>query len=363
MKKDRSKLRLACALLPGGLSSPRAWLKHLQRGVDAARSGSVIARGMIAMIAAAGIITAIDRAAYAQDFPTRAVRIVVPTTPGGTLDFVSRLLAQKLNESWSQAVVVDNRAGAGGIIGYDIAARANPDGHTIVVVASTFTVTASVHKKLPYDAVRDFAPVTLLVFAPWVLVVHPSLPARSVKELVAFTKERPGQINYASTGSGGATHLAAEMLRSMTGADITHVPYKGTMAAVNDVVSGRVQLAITGLTAAMPQAKAGKLRVLAVTGKNRSAAAPDVPRIGESVPGYEYNNWFGVLAPRSTPARIVQQLNENIVRALHTADVRKVLLGQSMEIAGTTPGQFGKMIQQEIEKYTALANTIGVQIE
>lgn len=206
--------------------------------LNEARASRVIARGFLALVAAIGMISATDRAAKAQAFPTRPVRIVVPTAPGGTLDFVTRLLAQKLNESWRDGVVVDNRAGAGGIIGYDIAARANPDGHTIMTVASTFTVTASVYRKLPYDPIRDFAPVTLLTFAPWALVVNSSLRVHSMKELIALAKERPRQINYASTGSGGATHLAVELLKSLTGTDMTHVPYKGAAPAVNKGLKG-----------------------------------------------------------------------------------------------------------------------------
>ena len=323
----------------------------------------MIARGVIAVMAAAGMAGATDRAAVAEAFPTRPVRIVVPTTPGGTLDFVARLIAPKLNESWGHGAIVDNRAGAGGIIGYDIAAKANPDGHTIAMVASTFTVTAGVHRKLPYHSVHDFAPVTLVTYSPWVLVVHPGLPVRSVKELIAITRERPGQINYASTGNGGATHLAVELLKSLTGADLTHVPYKGTVAGVIDVISGQVQLIITGFTSTMPQVTSGKLRLIAMTGRSRIAALPDVPTIGESVPGYEYNNWFGVLAPRATPRLIVLRLHGDIVRALQTNDVRQPLLAQSMEPAGTTPAQFGDTIQQEISKYATLAKKLGVQID
>ena len=318
-------------------------------------------KSLLAVFAFVGALP--DWTVHAQEFPTRALRIVVPTTPGGTLDFVARLLAQKLNESWGHGVIVDNRAGAGGIIGYEVTARATPDGDTIAMVASTFTVTASVQRKLPYDSVRDFTPITLVAFTPWVLVVHPSLPVRTVKELIALTKQRPGQINYASTGSGGATHLAAEMLKSMTGANITHVPYKGTAPAVNDVIGGQVQLAITGLTAAMAQITSGKLRLVAMTGKNRTAAFPDVPTIGESVPGYEYNNWFGALAPHATPNAIVLQLHGNIVRALQASDVRQLLAAQSIEPATTTPAQFGDMIRQEIGKYTTLAKAIGVQVD
>lgn len=323
----------------------------------------VVARSLAIVLAMTGLVGSPAYSAHAQAFPTRVVRIVVPTTPGGTLDLVARLLAQKLNESWGHGVIVDNRAGAGGIIGTDIAAKATPDGHTIAFVASTFTVTASVHRKLPYDSLSDFAPVCLVTFSPWVLVVNTSLPVRSVKELIALAKERPGQINYASTGNGGATHLAAELLKSMTGVDMTHVPYKGSVQAVNDVISGQVQLTITGLTATMPHVTTGKLRLIAMTGRNRAAALPDIPTIGESVPGYEYNNWFGVLAPRATPNDIVLRLHGSIVRALQAQEVRQPLAAQSMEPVGTSPAQFGDTIRQEITKYTRLAKQIGVTVD
>ena len=184
-----------------------------------------------------------------------------------------------------------------------------------------------------------------------------------VKELIAITKERPGQINYGSTGSGGATHLATELLKSLTGADFTHVPYKGSLPAVNDVISGQVQLTITGLTTALPQLNAGRLRVLGVTGRNRASALPDVPTIGESVPGYEYNNWFGALAPRGTPSVVIAQLQGAIARVLEAKEVRQLLLAQSIEPVGSTPAQFGEMLQQEIGKYTKLAKKIGVQVD
>jgi len=321
------------------------------------------AHGLSLVLVLTGCVASPAHCAQAQAFPTRAVRIVVPTTPGGTLDLVARLVAQKLSEYWGYGVIVDNRAGAGGIIGTDVAAKATPDGHTIAFVASTFTVTASVHKNLPYDSLRDFAPVTLATFSPWVLVVNPSLPVHSVKELIALAKEKPGQINYASTGSGGATHLAAELLKSMAGVDITHVPYKGSVQAVNDVISGQVQLTITGLTATASNVAAGKLRLIAMTGRKRAAAFPDVPTIGESVPGYEYNNWFGVLAPQATPNDIILQLHDGIVRALQAQELRQLLLAQSIEPVGSSPAQFGDTIREEISKYTKLARKIGVKVD
>ena len=301
--------------------------------------------------------------AHAQAFPGRVVRIIVPTTPGGSLDLVARLVARKLGEAWAQNVVVDNRAGAGGVIGADLVAKAAPDGYAIGFIASQFTVSAGVYRKLPYDSVRDFAPVTQLVAVTWVLVVNSSLPVRSVKELIALAKKMPGQINYASTGSGGATHLAVELLNSMAGIRMTHIPYKGTVPAVNDVVGGQAALIITGLAGMMPQITAGRLRVLGTVDGTRSRLMPDLPTVGETVPGYEYNNWFGVLAPRATPDPIVAQLHDQIARALQADEVKSPLLAQGMEPRDTSPAQFGEMIRQEVAKYSALAKQIGVNVD
>lgn len=318
---------------------------------------------LLAVLAIAGMAGMPDRTAHAQGFPTKVVRIVVPTAAGGSVDLVARLLAQKLNESWSHGVIVDNRAGAGGAIGADVVAKATPDGHTIALVTSSFTTNASVYSKLPYDSLRDFAPVTLVAFSPWILVVNPALPVRSVKELVALAKEKPGQINYASTGNGGSIHLATELLRGLAGINLAHIPYKGTVPAVNDVIGGQVQLTITSLVAALPLVTAGKLRVLAVTGTNRSAMLPEVPTVGETVPGYEFNNWFGILAPRAASNDIVAQLHGSIVRALQAKEVRQLLIAQSMEPVGSSSAHFSDMIRQEINKYTKLVKDIGVRID
>jgi tripartite-type tricarboxylate transporter receptor subunit TctC len=304
-----------------------------------------------------------DRAAHAQEFPSRVVRFVVPTSAGGSNDLVARLLAKELNKSWVQGVVVDNRAGAGGVIGFDVVAKATPDGHTLSVGSSQFTGSASVNTKLPYDALRDFAPVTLLAFAPWVLVVHSSLPVRSVKELIALAKAKPGQINHSSPGTGAGSHLATELLKSMTGVKMVHIPYKGTPEAVTGVVTGEAHLTITSLVAAKPLEANGRLRLLAMTGKNRSAVVPEIPTIGESVPGYEFNNWFGALAPRGTPNDIVVQLHSNMVRALQAKEVRDVLLSQSIEPVGSSSAQFGDMIRREITTYTKLVKDIGLRVD
>ena len=308
-------------------------------------------------------VGASDRVAQAQGFPVKSVRIVVPTAAGGSIDFVARVLAQELNKSWSQGVVVDNRVGAGSTIGTDFVAKAAPDGHTIAFVPQEFTTSAGVYAKLPYDPLRDFAPVTLLAYSAWILVVNPTLPARSVKELIALAKAKPGQINYASTGNGTGTHLAAELLKSMTVTDIVHIPYKGTVPALTDVIAGQIGFTITGMAAGMPHVKSGKLRVLAVTGTNRSAVLPDLPTIGETVPGYESNNWFGVLAPRGTPNDSVVQLHASIVRALQAKEVSQLLLAQGIEPVGSSSAQFADTIRQEISKYTRLAKDIGMRVD
>jgi len=319
---------------------------------------------MLAVTAMMWMAGSPDRAAHAQGFPARVVRIVVPSAPGGSNDFVARLLAQRLNESWSHGTFVDNRPGASGTIAANLAAKAAPDGHTIAMVTAQFTSSASTYDKLPYDPLRDFAPVTLVAFSHFILVGHPSLPARSVKELIALAKKNPGQLNYASVGAGGSTHLAAELLKSMTGVNITHIPYKGTVQAVNDVVGGQVELTVTGLTAARPLASIGKLRLIAVTGTNRSAVVPEVPTIGESVPGYEFNNWFGVLTPRATPNDLIVQLHGTIVRLLQLKEIRDLLLAQSIEPVGSSSAQFGDMIRKEISTYTKLVKDIGgVRVE
>ncbi len=318
---------------------------------------------LFSLAAIAGVIGASDSIAQAQGFPVKSVRIVVATAAGGSIDFVARLIAQELNKSWSMGVVVDNRAGAGSTIGTDIVAKSPPDGHTLAFVPQEFTTSAGVYTKLPYDPLRDFAPVTLLAYSAWILVVNPTLPARSIKELVALAKAKPGQINYASTGNGTGTHLAAELLKSMTATEIVHIPYKGTVPALTDVIAGQIGFTITGMAAGMPHVKSGKLRVLAVTGTNRSAVMPDLPTIGETVSGYESNNWFGVLVPRATPADSVAQLHASIVRALQTKEVTQLLLAQGIEPVGSSSAQFADTLRQEIGKYSRLAKEIGMRVD
>lgn len=314
---------------------------------------------ILAVLSITGSVGSPHREAHAQEFPRKVVRIVVPTAEGGSVNFVARLLAAELNKSWSHGVIVDNRPGAGGTIGADIVAKATPDGHTIAHVSSSFTTNAGVYSNLPYDSLRDFEPVTLIAFSPWVLVVSSSLPVLSVKELIAFAKEKPAQITYASTGSGGAIHLATELLNRMAALNMVHVPYKGAAPGLIDMASGRVDVTITGLTGAMPHVKTGKLRLLAVTGANRSPVAPEISTIGESVPGYAYDNWFGVLAPRATPKNIVAQLHDRFTGALQVPEVRQRLVGLGMEPVGSSSAQFGDMIRQEIGKISKLVKDMG----
>ena len=322
---------------------------------------SVSRLGVFVVIAASVACT--QPALSQQGYPSKVVRIVVPTTAGGSIDLTARLIGQRLTEYWGQNVIIDNRAGAGGVIGADAVAKAVPDGHTVGFIASMFTVSASVYRKLPYDSINDFVPVTQLASSAWALAANATLPVHSVKELVALAKKNPGQINYASTGSGGATHLAFELLKSMTGTQIVHIPYKGTVPAVNDLVGGQVGLMITGLPAMMPHVTTGRLRLLGMAGSSRSAVLPELPTIGETIPGYEYNNWFGVVAPRGTPNEIVVSLRDGIVRALQTNEVKRALLAQSIEPLGTTPAQFGELMRNEIAKYTKLSKAIGVSVD
>ncbi len=308
-------------------------------------------------------VSSFNHSAHAQAFPTKPVRMIVPTGAGGGLDLVARQLAQKLSEMWTRGVVVENRVGAGGTIGVDAVAKAVPDGHTLAVVATSFVINASVYSKLPYDSLRDFAPVTMISLTPLILVVNPSLPVRSVNDLVALAKAKPGQLNYSTTGTGGGVHLSIEMLRGLTGIDALHVPYKGTVAAVTDVVEGRVQFTVTGLPVAMPLMATGRLRALAIAGTKRSPSLPELPTIRESVSDYEFNNWLGVLAPAKTPSDVLAQLHGDIVRALQSEDLRQKMLAQGDEPTTMSSAQFSDLIRQEIARYSALVKSVGARID
>jgi tripartite-type tricarboxylate transporter receptor subunit TctC len=303
--------------------------------------------------------------AHAQTYPAKAVRFVVPFAPGGGSDLVARTVAVKLTEALGQPVVIDNRAGAAGTIGADIAAKSPPDGHTLLLGSNgPLAINPSLYAKLPYDASRDFAPVSLVTVMPFVLVVHPSLPVKSVKELIALAKSRPGQLNYGSPGNGSTTHLANELLKSMTGMQIAHVPYKGVAPAATDLISGNIQMMSGDLSTLVPHVRSGRMRPLAVTSARRSTLLPDLPTVAEAgVPGYEAIGWFGVLVPAGTPAAIVERLNSAMVKGLAARDARQRLSAFGGDVAVGTPEQFAAHIRTEAAKWGKLIKAIGLKAD
>jgi tripartite-type tricarboxylate transporter receptor subunit TctC len=295
----------------------------------------------------------------AQPYPNKAIRFVVPFPPGGGTDIVARTVTTKLSETLGVPVVVDNRGGAGGTIGTELVARAAPDGYTLVLVSGSHVINPSIYQKLPYD----FSPITLLVSAPGVLVVNPLVPAKNVQELIQLAKSKPGQLNYASAGSGTPPHLAAELFKAMAGVDIIHVPYKGNAQALTDVLGGYVSLTFPTMPSALPHVKNGKLRALGVTSAQRSRSAPEIPTIAESgVPGYEASSWYGVLAPASTPPAIVNKLHDAILNLLQLQDVKERLFGQGLEPSGETPEQFTKRIEREIQKWSKVVKATDARV-
>jgi tripartite-type tricarboxylate transporter receptor subunit TctC len=319
----------------------------------------------LAAIALSMALPAIALQAHAQAYPSQPIKIIVPFTAGGTTDILARTIGQKLSEAWRQPVIVENRPGAGGNIGADVVAKAKPDGYTILMgTIGTQSINASLYAKMPYDAAKDFAPVTLVAMVPNVLVVNPAVKAKTVSELVALAKAKPGELNFASSSTGGSPHLSGEMFKQMTGANIVHVPYKGSAPAITDLLGGQVSLMFDNLPSALPQVKAGKLRALAVTSARRSQAAPDIPTIAESgVPGYEVDSWFGILAPAGTPKEIVNKLNAEIVRILQIPEVRERLLEQGAEPVGDTPEHFAEHIRKETVKWARVVKASGAKAD
>lgn len=301
----------------------------------------------------------------AQPYPGKPIRFIVAQAAGSTSDILARIIGQKLNEALGQPVVVDIRPGAGGAIGTEMAAKAAPDGYTLLMGNfSTHAVNPSLYSKLPYDPVSDFAPVTLLAAYSHVLVAHPSLPARSVRELVRLAKSVPGQLNYGSAGNGSAQHLAGELFKIMAGVQIVHVPYKGGSPAMTAVMGGEVALMFPTTPLALPHIKAGKVRALAVTSAKRAQAAPDLPTIAEAgLPGYEMSGWLGVLAPAGTPRVIVTRLNTALIAILNLADTKTSLANHGLEVSFGKPEQFGERIRSEIAKWSRLAKEAGIRAE
>ena len=302
--------------------------------------------------------------AAAQDYPTKPIRLIAPFAPGGPTDLFARLMGAKLGERLGQPVLVENRPGAGGSVGAEVAAKASPDGYTLILVSSSFAVNATLYPKLPYDTLRDFAPVTLLASAPFLLVAHASVPAGNVRELVALAKAKPGALNYGSGGSGSGPHIVAELFKSTAGLDIVHIPYKGTGPLIAALVAGDVQLAFGNMFALVPQVKSGRLKAIAITGRERSSALPEVPTVAESgLPGFEAAGVHGLLAPAGTPRRVIDKLNAECVAILRSPEVRAQLASDGAEPVGNTPEQYAAQIAAEMHKWSKLIVERGIRAE
>ena len=301
----------------------------------------------------------------AQSYPAKPIRFIVATAPGGSADFIARTFTQKITESWRQQAIVDNRAGGNGTIGVQIAAKAAPDGYTVLMASSsTFAVAPSLMPKLPYDPVKDFTPVTLMVVSPNMLTANPSVPAQSLTELIQLAKAKPGQISFASPGVGSLSHMAGELLMRAAGIRMLHVPYKGGGLAVSDLVGGQVNLLFGSVSTSVPLVRAGKLRALAVTTLKRVSAVPDVPTVAESgYPGYEVVNWFGLALPTGTPRPIIDKLRQEVVRILTLDDVKAALVKQGLEGVGSTPEEFGAYVRSEVAKWSKAFRELGLQPE
>jgi tripartite-type tricarboxylate transporter receptor subunit TctC len=303
--------------------------------------------------------------ALAQSYPSKTVRIVVPQAPGAQSDLFTRMLGQKLTESLGQTVISDPRPGAGGAIGAELAARAAPDGHTLLMATnSTHSANPALYAKLPYDPVKDFAPITLTVATPYVLASHPSLPVTTLKQLVAFAKARPGQLNYASAGNGSTHHLCGELLKTMAGIDLVHVPYKGGPPATAAALSGEAAMHFSSVSALHPHIKNGKLRALGVTNAKRSALLAEVPTMSEAgLPGFQMLSWFGLLAPTGTPKTIISRLNTETIKAMSAPEIKSTIAAQGSEIVAGTPEQFGDYIKSELVRIAGIAKTAGIKAE
>ena len=320
------------------------------------RLGIAIIASAVALALAASHASAQKKDAY----PTKPIRMIVPFAPGGGTDIVARAMAQKLTESLGQSVVVDNRAGGGGTIGAETAVRALPDGYTLAMVSGSYAANAALFK-LPYDPVNDVTPISLIGETGFLVSLHPSVSAKTIKELVALAKAKPGGLNYASTGTGGITHLATELFDTMTEVKMTHIPYKGTGPALIDLLGGQVQIMFGALPAMVPQHKVGKLRGIAVTTSKRSGAVPDVPTVGETVPGYEAILWYAFFGPRNLPKDIVTRLNTEIAKAISTPEMKERMAGEGLEPAGGPPSQFGDVLKRDVPKWTKVVKDANIK--
>ena len=306
---------------------------------------------------------ALVAAAGAQPYPTRPIRLIVPQSAGGSTDVIARVVAQRMTEALGQTVIVDNRPGAGSLNGIEIVAHAVPDGYTLLGVAASYTINPALHKKLPFDPIRDFAPITQLATLPHILVVHPSMPVNSVNELIALARAKPGVLNFASSGIATSTHLAAELFMYMTTTSMVNVPFKGGAPAMVGMLSGQCQLNFATISTALPHVKSGRLRALAVTTATRSDALPDIPTVGEFLPGYEGSNWYGLGVPKATPAEIVDQLNKEVNAALDDPKMKARLADLGGVALPGSPANFGKLIADETEKWGKVIRAANIKPE
>ena len=314
-----------------------------------------VAAVAITTIFAAGNVTA-------QPYPTKPIRLIIPFPPGGPRDIQARLIGPKLTEAWGQPVVIDNRAGANGIIGMELAAKAPPDGHTLVMISAGYA--SAIHGKLPYDPLRDFAPVAPLTHGPGILVVNNALPVKSVKELLAYARTRPGQLHYGSAGNGAPSHLSMALLETMSGVQFMHVPYKGMAPALTDVIGGQIQMSLPTIPGGLPHAQSGRVRALGVSGAKRLSAAPEIPTIAEAgVAGYEAGNWYGIAAPAGAPRAIVMRLNQEIARIVTSPDVRTKLLAIGMETESSSPEAFAEFLKNDAAKWARVIKAAGLRLD
>ena len=313
------------------------------------------------LVAAAFVLYSVVAAAA---YPEHPIRLVVPVPAGGGNDIVARMLGQKLSEAWGQSIVVDNRPGAATAIGAEIVAKAVPDGYTIMLASVSFAINASVRRKLPFDTLRDFATVTQVARVPQIMVVHPGLPASSLAEFIALAKARPGQINYASAGTGSSSHLAMELFMDMTGISLNHVPYKGTAPGLTDVIAGHVQVTFDAIPPALPHVKSGRVRALVIGGAQRFPTLPDVPTFAEGgLPGYTFGSWFGIFVPARTPEEIVRKLNRELVRIIKLPETSRTFVDLGIEPLGTSPEEFGKVLRAEIARWSGVVRKHNIRGE
>ena len=315
---------------------------------------------MLAFVA----LSAGGHAAPAETYPSKSVRLIVPFPPGGTNDIFGRLVAQKFAESWGQTVVIDNRGGAGGLLGTAIAANAPPDGYTILIAGIGFAVNPSLFKKLPYDTEKDLTPISLVALSPLLLVVHPSLPVKTLKDLIAYAKANPGKLNFGSGGSGSGPHLSGELFKSMAGLQITHVPYKGGGPALVDVMSGQIQMMIENIASTLPLVKSGKLRALAVSGLRRSQLVPETPTLDEAgLKGYEIFVWNGLFVPTRTPKPIIARIHAETVKAVAQSDLKERMIALGADGVTSTPAEFAAFVRAEIKRWAKVVRDAGIKAE